>query len=562
MNKVTEYTKEFIKCRNDPVYFIDNYIKVSDVGQESIPLRLYPKQKELVYAIHNKHRIVLLGARQTGKTTILEAYIVYLLTFFDGYKIAHFSKALSNAITNLREIKFMLTHLPKWMRYKFLIDNSTLLKLSNNSMIQVNATADNTAKDSSSDKGRGFRASFLWIDEAAYMKLDRLKTSVFPMSARALLNAKSKGLPYGIVIGSTYNGVSGRGKEFYEMYKYARDAETDEYVDGEFYRIKIEWRDIPVYTKEWYESKKKELGYYKSEAGKRNFMQEYDLVPLGSLDSLFPDDIIEQLKIQPIVNTTYVKHSSKNYRIGPINWYKEIDPEKLYLVGIDIATRLGGSDKSAIEIVEYSTLEQVGEFNKKCLVDDIKEILLYLGTELIPRCIFIPENNGIGNEIVEFLLINYHLSNKIMRQKTEKGRVIYGINTNVSTRRLILDSVYEALAEDASRVKSENIITEIPGITLKGKRYEGTHDDTVFAYGFTTYASIYLRSDLNTIIYSLPKGNPKQVVKKMNMQIEDIIRSNDTEYKKYIASNDIENASIRETMFEHPHVQFKITKMR
>jgi len=58
---------EFAKCAVDPIYFIENYIKIVNVDGGLVPFKMYDFQKEIVEAFEDNRNVVLLIGRQSGK---------------------------------------------------------------------------------------------------------------------------------------------------------------------------------------------------------------------------------------------------------------------------------------------------------------------------------------------------------------------------------------------------------------------------------------------------------------------------------------------------------------
>ena len=66
----TEYknrVSEIIKCKNDIIYFAENYFWIISLDQGKTIINLYEKQKDLLQLMKNEKRIVCLASRQTGK---------------------------------------------------------------------------------------------------------------------------------------------------------------------------------------------------------------------------------------------------------------------------------------------------------------------------------------------------------------------------------------------------------------------------------------------------------------------------------------------------------------
>lgn len=66
-----QYTKEqieeYMKCKEDPVYFITNYVKVVHVDRGLVSFDLYDFQVEFIRAMHENRKVLLNTARQVGK---------------------------------------------------------------------------------------------------------------------------------------------------------------------------------------------------------------------------------------------------------------------------------------------------------------------------------------------------------------------------------------------------------------------------------------------------------------------------------------------------------------
>ena len=62
-----EDVEEYEKCFNDPVYFIEHYIKIVHVDKGIVPFVMYDYQKEII-SLYQRHRFVVSKLpRQSGK---------------------------------------------------------------------------------------------------------------------------------------------------------------------------------------------------------------------------------------------------------------------------------------------------------------------------------------------------------------------------------------------------------------------------------------------------------------------------------------------------------------
>lgn len=65
MNEFEE--DEWVKCAQDPLYFVENYVKVTHPTKGSVIMKLYPYQRECIESYYKNKNTILLAARQLGK---------------------------------------------------------------------------------------------------------------------------------------------------------------------------------------------------------------------------------------------------------------------------------------------------------------------------------------------------------------------------------------------------------------------------------------------------------------------------------------------------------------
>lgn len=149
---------EYMRCSEDPIYFIEKYIKLhTPVG--ITPFALYPYQKKYLHAVHNADNTPLLGAfaRQMGMTSMMCAYSLWKAIFREQTKtlIIGFSQVHIQSVMSL----FYSMHdlLPKWLQSEMIQRTKFVCTLENRSSVQVQTASLNS--------GRGM--TNVWIDEPA-----------------------------------------------------------------------------------------------------------------------------------------------------------------------------------------------------------------------------------------------------------------------------------------------------------------------------------------------------------------------------------------------------------
>lgn len=69
--EVQELTKEqiaeYMRCEQDPEYFVETYVKITDVDVGTVPFHMYPYQKDMLWNFHQHRFNIDLLSRQSGK---------------------------------------------------------------------------------------------------------------------------------------------------------------------------------------------------------------------------------------------------------------------------------------------------------------------------------------------------------------------------------------------------------------------------------------------------------------------------------------------------------------
>ena len=129
-----QVVREVIKSGKDPVYFINNYAKISHPMRGLIPFKTYDFQTDLVNAFNDNRFTVILKARQLGISTITAAYVAWLMLFHRDKNVLVIATKFGTAANLVKKVKAIHKHLPDWMRISEIsIDNRTSFELSNGS---------------------------------------------------------------------------------------------------------------------------------------------------------------------------------------------------------------------------------------------------------------------------------------------------------------------------------------------------------------------------------------------------------------------------------------------
>jgi hypothetical protein len=249
-NYETEYTHEQVlelkKCASDPVYFINNYVKIEHPLLGSIPFNLYPYQKNIIKAYAENRYVVVLSARQTGKSITSGAYLLWYGMFEFNKTILVASNKNSNAMEMVKRIRYAYENLPWWIKPGVKDDMYSKHEIGFDNESRIISTA------TSETSGRGFAISLLYLDEFAFVNSniqEEFWTSISPTLATG----------GACIMTSTPNGDR---NVFSQIWRGAK-------VKGNgFYPVRVHWNEPPGRNEKW---KNEEIG----RVGERKWRQEY-----------------------------------------------------------------------------------------------------------------------------------------------------------------------------------------------------------------------------------------------------------------------------------------------
>ena len=75
--------QEYLKCKEDPVYFAMTYIKIISLDEGIVPFKMWDFQQELIESFHENRFNIAKLPRQTGKSTTCVSYLLHYILFND-----------------------------------------------------------------------------------------------------------------------------------------------------------------------------------------------------------------------------------------------------------------------------------------------------------------------------------------------------------------------------------------------------------------------------------------------------------------------------------------------
>jgi len=444
---------EWIKCKNDPIYFAMNYIQIISLDEGLVPFKMYDFQKEILRDFHENRFNIAKLPRQTGKSTTVVAYLLYYAIFYDSVNIGILANKASTARELLGRLQLAYENLPKWMQHGILVWNKGNVELENGSKILAASTSASAV--------RGMSFNILFLDEFAFVPnhvAEQFFASVYP----TITSGKSTK----VIIISTPNGMN----HFYKMWEDARRGKND-YVTNE-----VHWSQVPGRDAKWKEETIKNTS-------PRQFSQEFECDFLGSADTL-----ISPAKLQTIPFADPIASNAG------LDVYERVQKDHEYIITVDVARGIGG-DYSAFIVFDITTMPY--KIVAKYRNNEIKPVLF-------PSVIFqvckeynnpyvLVEVNDIGDSIAATLNYDLEYPNVLMcAMRGRAGQIVgqgfsgnktqLGVKMSVTVKKIGCANLKAIIEEDKLLFNDFQIFQELTTFVQKKQAWEadeGYHDDLV-----------------------------------------------------------------------------------
>jgi hypothetical protein len=156
-NFTKEQATEWIRCKNDIIYFAEKYVKIVDLDRGLINIKLYDFQKDFLHSFVRDRFVIVKCSRQIGKTVSYSIFCLHNMIFKDEYTVAILADKVTTAKKLLASIKKSYENLPMWLQRGVVEWNKNSIELENGSRTLVSATQSGNAV-------RGFAVNCVDID--------------------------------------------------------------------------------------------------------------------------------------------------------------------------------------------------------------------------------------------------------------------------------------------------------------------------------------------------------------------------------------------------------------
>jgi hypothetical protein len=456
-----EMIDELVKCREDIIYFAENYYMAQTPNGFSF-ITLFDYQKTVLNDMVENRKYILMMPRQQGKTVITRIYILWSVLFGKDINYGIAANKQAQAIEILEGIKLAYMALPLWMQQGVKRWNTMSIYLENGGKIKIAATSSSAFRGMSfaasheytRQDGSKFRiSSGVYVDELAFVannKFEEFRNSVIPTI--------SSGDHGKLIYTSTPFGMN----HFYKLWK-----EAEQGFNGFKHRYIPYWEHPLRQDPSWAEEKIKELG------SEISFNQEYGCSFAGSSWTLVNGHHMQKL----VANRNY--DTVDNIKATKI--YEHPKEKHFYIVGVDTA-KYGDGDYLSMQVLDVTAkpFKQVASFREKDITYlNIIEPMYNLGTYYNNAHLFIENNSGDGQSAADLLMNNYDYEN-IYAEKND----IFGFRTTTKSRRLGLQNLKQLVEDGMLEIVDEETINELTRFILKNGKYQadsGSNDDCVMA---------------------------------------------------------------------------------
>lgn len=453
-----EQVKDFIKCSQDPIYFIQKYVNIVSIDEGLVPFKMYPFQQNIVKSFHDNRFSICKLPRQSGKSTTVLSYLIHYILFNDQVNVAILANKASTARDLLSRLQLAYEHLPSWLQQGVMNWNKGSLELENGSKILAASTSASAV--------RGGSYNIIFLDEFAFIPnniAEQFFSSVYPTI--------SSGKSSKVMIVSTPHGMN----MFYKMWTDAENGNND------FVPLEVHWSEVPGRDEDWKEQTIKNTS-------EQQFLQEFECSFLGSVDTL-----ISPQKIQTI------PHKDPIERSAGFDVWERPKKENSYCITVDVA-RGAQNDYSAFVVFDITTVpyKMVAKYRSNEIKPLIFPDIIYRAAKTYNDAQVLIEINDIGGQIADALHHDMAYENIIQSQvKGRLGQIVssgfgdgqsdLGIRTTKSLKRIGCSTLKQLIESDKILVPDFDVVVEMSTFIQRGQSFEaedGGTDDLIMCLVF------------------------------------------------------------------------------
>ena len=459
-----ETLRDFKNCA-DPesgaLYFMVNHMRIQHPTRGGIDFEPFDYQLDLIENYNNNRFSINMLGRQMGKTTVAAGYLLWFAMFKPDSTILVAAHKQSGASEIMQRVRYAYECAPDHIRAGVTEYNKGSITFDNGSRIVSTTTTENT--------GRGMSLTLIYLDEFAFVP---------PRIAKEFWTALSPTLSTGgaCIVTSTPNSDDDTFALIWaEANKLFDEYGNEQEVGRNGFKGYIStWISHPERDEDWASAERARIG-------EERFRREHECEFIIYDETLIsPLQLVEMKGVDPIG------------KMGEARWYDKPNPNHIYSLTLDPSSGTGG-DNAAIQVMNVSTMTQVGEWahNRSPVEGQMRmlmEMLTYLQNSGCKSLYWTVENNTIGEAALvvirdtgeenfpgEFL----HDPKKVQGKRGRKG-----FHTGHRSKMEACLNFKRLLEQDRIHIKSKALVSELKNFVSRGNSFKakpGEMDDLVMA---------------------------------------------------------------------------------
>jgi hypothetical protein len=472
--------KEYMLCSQDPIHFIQNYVKIVHVDRGIVKFKLYPFQREIVEAFETNRFVICKLARQSGKSTVVVCgYFLWYILFHTDISVGILANKEATAIELLRRMKQSFELLPDFLKQGVVKWDQKLIMLANNSRVRAESTSASAV--------RGDSFNIIFLDEFAFVPENialEFMTSVYPTI--------TSGTTTKMFVVSTPCGYN-------LFYKYWNDSEEGR---NSYKRLGFTWRDVPGRDKVdengvniWEKETRQNIG-------DMQFEQEFECSFMGSANTLIPAHKLAMLGYKEPIET---RGDLKIYT-RPVRATDE-GPSHVYQITVDIGMGQG-LDYSVINVTDISEnpFRQVAVWRNNSLSATMLAPIIRDIGQYYNNAFVMMEINLEGLSVAEMLHNELEYPGVMtVTPHPKKGQHLsggfglksrFGLKVTEATKRIGCAGLKTLFEQDKYVVNDYQTLRELTTFVVKNKSYEaevGNNDDIVMTLVLLGWLTLQLQ---------------------------------------------------------------------
>ena len=448
-----EQIQEYLRCKEDPVYFAMNYIKIISLDEGIVPFKMWDFQQELIESFHENRFNIAKLPRQTGKSTTCVSYLLHYILFNDNVNVGILANKLSTARDLLGRLQLAYEQLPLWLQQGIVVYNKGSMELENGSKILAASTSASAV--------RGMSFNIIFLDEFAFIPnhiAEQFFSSVYPTI--------TSGTSTKVIIISTPNGMN----HFYKLWVDAQKGRNG-YAWSE-----VHWSKVPGRDAKWKETTI-------ANTSERQFTQEFECEFLGSVDTLITASKLRTLTYDDPLTTN-----------GSLDVYENPIRDHDYIICVDVSRGLA-QDYSAFVVIDitHAPWRLVAKYRDHDVRPMVYPNIIFNVATNYNKAYVLTEVNDIGEAVSASLFYDLEYENVLMcAMRGRAGQIVgqgfsgtkvqMGVKMSKTVKAQGCSNLKTLIEDDKLLVKDYNIVSELTTFIQVKQSFEadeGYNDDLV-----------------------------------------------------------------------------------